>query len=498
MFHKIQRTWLKAVLLALCSLLFLTAAGCAVLYFWAMDYVGFVPPWTVQYSASAAIIAASLSIFFFAKFNKIKSLLKPLLTAMAVLAVLFLTLIGQNSLLDRSNKEMAQAFMDQAMAGLSGPAADEKNSYLIYQSLFDTFSEEESQFLEQTKDPGFDPLTGEAEWLLAKHPHILEKMLEASLRPEYYYPFSFEAELPSFFALKDQLDLFRFCGLAAHNLAAKGRLYEAGQILNDLRLLSNRLQEFPVKGLHYLGPYFQELIREVEEKCLFASEEKAENMTLPASPDAFSGFPNKPMEIEIAWIAHVMVSPDFRLEDASVARKLSGEMIFMDKVCSALSMEMLFVNYQLNQMEIFLENLKIVIERPCTNIEENRSQSFVANEHSYVGKMMGFGYFRSMDCKCFTQLHNSMETLIRAIWKYRIDHGQYPKSLDVLVPDYLEDIPMNPYTGQALAVEFMDGGLTINSQAQKSSMGRFPGDFHMGTAYEKYRLAEKNQAGKNN
>ncbi|WP_170868435.1 hypothetical protein [Desulfatibacillum alkenivorans] len=385
------------------------------------------------------------------------------------------------------------------MAGLPCPIPDEKNSFLIYKSLFDVFSHEESEFMEKAIQPGFDPLSGEVKWLLANHPHVLAKMLEASLRPGYYYPFSLDDEFYDYKDTQGQLDLFRFCGLAAMNLAAKGRLYEAGQILNDLRLFSNRLQKFPGKSLHYFGPHFQGLIRDYEEKCLFASEGKPENAMLPASTAAFYDFPQKPLELEFTWVAQAMVSQDFKLEDASCVRKLSGEMYFIDKVCCALPMETLFINYQFDQMEILLKNWKLLVERPCINFRENLSQSFAEYEHSYIGQMLGGLYkFGAMDFKCSAQLHNNMEILIRALWDYRIEHGQYPKSLDALVPDFLGVLPLNPLTGQPLAVEFIDGGLTIKSQAPKDSMVFFPNDFHMGAAFEKNRLAEKNQTGKDN
>lgn len=44
---------------------------------------------------------------------------------------------------------------------------------------------------------------------------------------------------------------------------------------------------------------------------------------------------------------------------------------------------------------------------------------------------------------------------------YRRDHGQYPDTLDALMPEYLDAIPGNPFDGKAFTYEAKDGDYTL-------------------------------------
>ena len=39
---------------------------------------------------------------------------------------------------------------------------------------------------------------------------------------------------------------------------------------------------------------------------------------------------------------------------------------------------------------------------------------------------------------------------ICALQVYYIDHGEYPESLDALVPDYMPEVPIDPFTGDPM------------------------------------------------
>ncbi len=54
--------------------------------------------------------------------------------------------------------------------------------------------------------------------------------------------------------------------------------------------------------------------------------------------------------------------------------------------------------------------------------------------------------------KC-NQSELQLERLIidLAVRAYELDHGQHPKSLNELVPDYLDAVPVDPATGTKLS-----------------------------------------------
>ena len=47
--------------------------------------------------------------------------------------------------------------------------------------------------------------------------------------------------------------------------------------------------------------------------------------------------------------------------------------------------------------------------------------------------------------------------------RYRRQHGRWPESLAALVPEYLQEVPQDPYTGQLLLMRRLDDGLVIYS-----------------------------------
>ena len=46
---------------------------------------------------------------------------------------------------------------------------------------------------------------------------------------------------------------------------------------------------------------------------------------------------------------------------------------------------------------------------------------------------------------------------------YRLDHGDYPTSLDALVPNYLATLPKDTFSGKALLFKSLPSGVLIYS-----------------------------------
>jgi len=56
-----------------------------------------------------------------------------------------------------------------------------------------------------------------------------------------------------------------------------------------------------------------------------------------------------------------------------------------------------------------------------------------------------------------------------ALIAYRIDHDEYPESLDALVPDYLPFLPIDPYSGRPF--EYRPQGLDLGYQRDNHPVG---------------------------
>ena len=52
-------------------------------------------------------------------------------------------------------------------------------------------------------------------------------------------------------------------------------------------------------------------------------------------------------------------------------------------------------------------------------------------------------------------------TALLAAERYRLRHGCWPDTLNALVPDYLHEVPLDPWSGKPLAFNRFAGGIMI-------------------------------------
>jgi len=62
--------------------------------------------------------------------------------------------------------------------------------------------------------------------------------------------------------------------------------------------------------------------------------------------------------------------------------------------------------------------------------------------------------------------------LVLALQAYRLEHGSLPHSLDVLVGDYFEQLPVDPYTGESFG--YYPNGLAVETEVYPDSVAVEP------------------------
>lgn len=65
-----------------------------------------------------------------------------------------------------------------------------------------------------------------------------------------------------------------------------------------------------------------------------------------------------------------------------------------------------------------------------------------------------------------------------AALRYRNDHGEWPESLDALVPDYMASVPQDPFTGRPLLYRIEENGIAVYSVGE--DLRDDAGDGYMG------------------
>jgi hypothetical protein len=61
------------------------------------------------------------------------------------------------------------------------------------------------------------------------------------------------------------------------------------------------------------------------------------------------------------------------------------------------------------------------------------------------------------------QAHVDTLRLALACERYRLKHGTWPATLEVLVPEYVPGVPLDPYTGKTLLYRLLDDGVVVYS-----------------------------------
>jgi hypothetical protein len=70
---------------------------------------------------------------------------------------------------------------------------------------------------------------------------------------------------------------------------------------------------------------------------------------------------------------------------------------------------------------------------------------------------------RSLEVEAMVEAGDADAQLAVAMTRYRLDHGQLPRQLAALVPNYLDEIPIDPFNGQSLRLTTRNGEWIIYS-----------------------------------
>ena len=120
-----------------------------------------------------------------------------------------------------------------------------------------------------------------------------------------------------------------------------------------------------------------------------------------------------------------------------------------------------------------------------------------AEESGEMGPFMQWCYpaftaymVRAMDCDA----HRGLSDLSLAATAFKATNGRCPDNLSDLIPDYIDQIPTDPFDGQALKMKPLDGGLDLYSvgpdqELESVTNVKGPIRFYLGqNAYEQYRI----------
>ena len=116
----------------------------------------------------------------------------------------------------------------------------------------------------------------------------------------------------------------------------------------------------------------------------------------------------------------------------------------------------------------YLQRLREIAQEPYYQTAPERKQ---IEEELQPGKRRGVlsaittpSLLKTIDTLARAEALRSTVAVACAATRYRLDHGDYPATANLLVPQYLETMPLDPFDGQPLRLKkLLDGSLVIYS-----------------------------------
>ena len=162
-----------------------------------------------------------------------------------------------------------------------------------------------------------------------------------------------------------------------------------------------------------------------------------------------------------------------------------------------------FAPHDLDAMQILWEKVNHAAAKPIykaledieklqKEIEDNPGGGpFALNYHR-------FGIIAYLEQIGVAEVRVHLSNLALAATAYKAKNGAYPASMDALTPDYIAEIPVDPFDGKPLRMAAVDGGLVLYSVGPdgKDDGGAEEKDitFVLGSAYDERRLQPAKEA----
>ena len=105
----------------------------------------------------------------------------------------------------------------------------------------------------------------------------------------------------------------------------------------------------------------------------------------------------------------------------------------------------------------------------------------ILSYYNYISRAMKF------------DVYSGLCDLALAMSGYRAQNNTYPGTLEELIPEYIDRIPVDPYDGKPLKMRSVEGGLdlySVGSEKEEDKQGKVDAiHFYLGKeAYEKFRV----------
>ncbi len=371
------------------------------------------------------------------------------------------------------------------VASFSARVPDKDNAALIYEKAIERFGEED--FPDKYRhSPDIDPLSDEVVKYLKGKQDVLDILDQAAEKDVFYvehdlldpgWPLSFIGELK----FGDYREMANLLSLDARNCAARGNQTGAMERVMAIQKMAKHLGQIPFM-IHLMISCaidgialetFEMVIDDAENKPLLfdALEEDA---LRNCSRDI-----KRTLQGEEGFMLHNLVANDIALIPYGFSMLFSdckllpckdpgGMQLFLYRIIKPFwYIFMLPEEIDLNKgrFEPFRELQEIVSQPYYKSFEDLEDWKFRL-ENEIRGLIISYSFidFSSYtNRKIKVMAKYRVARLASAVNHYKIQKQVYPASLEELMPDYISEIPLDPFDGEPLKITVVDDGIVIYS-----------------------------------
>lgn len=420
----------------------------------------------------------------------------------SVLFVYFVTLnfIDTRVMIDVSNlRTEATSKISQLIPPL---LPDTFNAHPVYEQAAKSLSlrDEMRKWFKRIIGPDFDPASHELTRFLEKNKTVLAMVRQAASMPGYSLQVDATNILLSPIAqFSVYRDLARLLSISARCKALSGDLAGALHELAVIEGMAEHVQSFPdVISSMIAVALYKTKVEGLEHVLASTADYPKGLIGLPvnAHPSSAKSFA-KSLSFESKVYLQILTM--YAIFPESLETKFAYVSIFNCVPVSTILVQLwriFLLPSELNSARDIDTYLSGEPSETYKDVHEDLKAIEEAKESGDLGPFTysgtpNFTFYMVRVMKC--DALRGLSDLALAVTAFKADKGRYPDNLIDLVPDYIEQIPTDPFVGQALKMRPLDGGVDLYSVGPDPELElptcKGPIHFYLGrSAYQQYRI----------
>jgi hypothetical protein len=426
------------------------------------------------------------------------------------------------------NTAKLEATADQTMAiakartVLPPPPPYDQNAAALYDQAAEMLNpnqeleEDPDRTLGNSIDPSFNPKSEPAQKLLRKNKSTIDLINKAAQKPRLYHPYTLDFEtivFPRFLNFKYAAKLLaleaRSHSRNGHNPAAMKNIYMIDKIaeqVNQSPLLINVLISISVQNIS--NRILEIILAEnsSRKKIKISLPVKTHDNMMQAFKDGMTSEESLGSFSLANWVTSDRPVEFGALGSDELSEFWLSEDGLLTHFFSNMYRIFLFHDDRVSRMR-YWEEFHGYIKEPYYKSGKNLKEwEKSLSENLDLGLSMAVNSY-SMS-SYFERVNNAQTQFLLArlglaAAAYHSDHGKYPATLHALVPKYIMEIPIDPFSGEPLKLKAVKNGLILygigpnlkDNQGAPFERDDYDWDnskgdiaFYLGSAFKEYRL----------